>query len=80
MESRRRCLQPIHVSKGHIQIKVIGHSIWNQTKMSWVDDTMESQYIYQITAETIILVLVATMATFGQCKTLIILFVCRKTG
>ena len=80
MESRRRCLQPIQVSKGHIQIKVIGHSTWNQNKVSWVDGTLESQYIYQITAETIILVLVATMATFGQCNTLIILFVCCETG
>lgn len=55
-------------------IKVIGHSTRDQTKMSWVDGTMESQCIYQITAEAIIPVLVAKIVTFGQCNTIAILF------
>ena len=61
-------------------IKVIGHSTWDQAKMPWVDGAMESQYIYQITAETIIRVLVAKMTTSGQYSTLIVLFLCRETG
>ena len=52
-------------------IKVIRHSTLDQTKMPWVDGTMESQGIYLITAEAIILVLVAKIATFGQCNTIL---------
>ena len=45
-----------------------------QIKMLGVDSTTESQCMYQIMVETIILVLRAEMATFGQCNILVILF------
>ena len=61
-------------------IEVIRHSTLKQTKMSWVDGTMEFQCVYQITAETIVLVLVAKMATFGQCNILLSCFCVEKQG